>query len=73
MEETISLALKNSELEQEESGMSGIKEGYFTYFMWASIVIGVFASLAYLYKKKTENDEAKKVSLIDADEEYVMV
>ena len=41
--------------------------------MWASIVIGVFASLAYLYKKKTENDEAKKVSLIDADEEYVMV
>ena len=41
--------------------------------MWAILVMGVFASLTYLYKKKIENDDAKKVSLINADEEYVMV
>lgn len=41
--------------------------------MWASLAISVFASLAYLYKNKIENDDAKKVSLINADEEYVMV
>ena len=72
MEESISLA-QTPEIGQIEADEPRVFEGKGTYFMWAGLAIGAFGSLAYPHKKKLENDEAKKVSLINADEEYVMV